>query len=103
MEQETESTPEVLLELTIILSKPVNGVEKLELREPTADEIDRYMLKQGKTPHGLAAMYYFISIVAGVPEATVRGIGATKVKEAMRFLLPFTDLEDVFPKTGEKP
>jgi hypothetical protein len=98
---EDPKTDELLTELVITLKEPIGAITALNMREPTADEVDRFMVKQAKTPNGLGAMYYFIAIVAGVPEEVVRKMKQSQVKEAMRFLVPFTDLADVFPKTGE--
>ena len=107
---EASVATEIELEKTIPLRKPVTlGKDKdpaqltyteLKLREPTADEVDKFIIKQGSSP-GLSAMYYLIATVSGVPEPAIRKIGQLDIKEAMRFLLPFVSLDDVFQKTGE--
>jgi len=112
MDENTESAVPAPIELekTIVLRKPVRlGKDKdqqlvyseLTMREPTADEIDRFL---GRNDPGkpMSAMYFLISAVSGVPEPAVRKIGMLDIKEAMKFLIPFVSLDDIFPETGGK-
>lgn len=83
-------------ELTITLRKPVEHsgttYEKLDLREPTADELMQIDKLDGREADVLA-----ISLIAGVPKGAVGKIGARDLIAGANFLAGFLS---AVPQTG---
>ncbi|PXX49371.1 phage tail assembly protein [Aquitalea magnusonii] len=87
-----ENKAEVPDELTIELRKPVELAGEttyvLELREPTVDELDRFMKALDK--HGpIEATKLLISAVSGVSVAVLGKVGARDFKTAESYLSNF--------------
>ena len=110
--EEQEGASAIELEKTITLRRPAKFgkdgdraqivIDELKLREPTADEIDKFMIKQASTP-GLGAFYQLIAVVSGQPEALIRKVQILDIKEAIAFFVPFVNaLEGAFPAIGWK-
>ncbi|NHR07644.1 phage tail assembly protein [Chromobacterium haemolyticum] len=87
-----ENKTEVPDELTIELRKPVELAGEttfvLELREPTVDELDRFLKAMDK--HGpVEATKLLISAVSGVNVAVLGKVGARDFKAAESYLSNF--------------
>jgi len=80
---------EIELEKTIQLRKPITlgGVvyDKLELREPTAGELE----ESSKATTSLGMVISLIQIVAKVPKSVARGLCQRDMQEANDFLASF--------------
>lgn len=78
-------------EKTITLRKPVElgGVtyDKLDLREPTAGELD----KASRATSDVGAAILLISIIAKVPKGAIEGLCQRDLKECSDFLASFAE------------
>jgi hypothetical protein len=82
---------------TITLKKSVEfnaeTFHELHLREPVADEIDKFS-KASEKDGAVSALLLLISLVTGIPKPAIGKIGARDMKAAERFLSSFLDEED---------
>lgn len=86
-------------ETTITLRKPVKlgevTYDKLDLREPTAGELER--ATGGTSSSDMTIVINLISIVAKVPRRVAEGLCQRDLQEASHFFVQFGG----FPATGE--
>jgi len=84
--------------MTIVLRTPVEhaGVtyDKLDLREPTAAELEMMNAQEGT-----GADIFSLSLIAGVPRQAIGKIGARDLLKGVRFIASFL-AED--PSTGRE-
>jgi hypothetical protein len=82
--------------MTLTLRKPIvfgpNTYDKIELREPTAGEM------QKATGDGVESNIRLIALITGIDRPAIERMGARDFHEAVKFLAGFTNPG---PETGE--
>ncbi|QNK65762.1 phage tail assembly protein [Variovorax sp. PAMC26660] len=89
-------------EITITLRKPVKlgdmTYEKLELREPTAGELE----KASSATTNMGVVINLIQLVAKVPRKVVEGLCQRDLKEAGDFLEAFSEGDQTTGETSSQ-